>query len=159
MERLRRRASLFTGLCLMIVCLGISSPSHAIPIAGSYVFTNGLTGTFTSNGSQLTAWNITLSSLTSTVFCQGCGLQVQTNSPSLFATMNKSVTPNEELSLGWGNNSWSLQLETLESGTFAYKATTAGVPEPSVVLLLASGLLALSLYGWRQQRQPKLQLN
>lgn len=159
MERLQRRASLFTGLCLTIACLGVTSPSHAIPIAGNYTFTNGLTGSFTSDGNQLTAWNITIPSLTSTVFCKACGQQTQTNSSALFLTINKSVTPNEELSILWSKNSWSLQLETLETGTFTYKANRAGVPEPSAVMLLASGLIVLSLYGWQQRRPPAMQMN
>lgn len=158
MERLRR-AGLFTGLCLTLVCLGISSPSHAIPLAGNYEFTNGFTGTFTSNGSQLTAWNFTLPSMSSTVFCKACGQDTPTNSSSIFVTTNNSVTPNEGLSIFWSNNSWNFQFETLETGTFAYRAKPAGVPEPSVVLLLAGGLLALSLYGRLQGRRPALQTN
>ena len=159
MERLRRRASLFAGLCLTMVCLGVSSPSYAIPIAGNYIFTNGLTGTFTSDGNHLTAWNITIPSLSSTVFCKACGQDTPTNSSSIFVTINKAVTPNEELSLFWSNNSWNFQSETLETGTFAYKAKPTGVPEPSVVLLLASGLLALALYGRLQGQRPALQTN
>ena len=159
MERLRRRACLFTGLCLTLVCLGVSSPSYAIPIAGNYTFTNGLTGTFTSDGNKLTAWNITIPSLSSTVFCKACGLDTPTNGSAIFVTANKAVTPNEELSIFWSTNSWSLQLETLESGTFTFKANTAGVPEPSAVLLLASGLIVLSLYGWQQRRPTAIQTN
>ncbi len=159
MEKLRRRTRLFTGLCLTMVCLGLSSPSYAIPIAGNYTFTNGLTGTFTSDGSQLTAWDITVPSLSSTVFCDACGQQIPTNDISFFHTINKSITPNEELSISWSNNSWSLLQETLETGTFDYKGKAAGVPEPSFVMLFASGLLAVFLYGWQQRRRTVFQTN
>jgi hypothetical protein len=157
MERLRRRAALVTGLCLTMVCLGVSSPSYAIPIAGNYVFTNGLGGTFTSNGTQLTAWNIT-TLLSPTIFCAACGQQTSFNDSSSFVTIDKSITPNEELSISWANNSWGLLQETQSTGTFAYKAKIAGVPEPSVVLLLSGGLLALALYGRQQRRQTGLQV-
>lgn len=157
MERFRRRAALFTGLCLTIVCLGVSSPTYAIPVAGNYVFTNGLGGTFTSDGTQLTAWNIT-TLLSSTVFCNACGQVTSFNDPSSFQTIDNSITPNEELSLSWANNGWGLLQETQSTGTFAYKAKTAGVPEPSVVLLLSGGLLALALYGRQQRRQTGLQV-
>lgn len=159
MERLRRRASLFTGLCLTILCLGNSSPSEAIPLAGNYTFTNGLTGTFTSDGNQLTAWNISIPSLSTTIFCKACGQDTPTNSSFIFVTANRSVTPNEELSLFWSSNSWNLQLETLESGTFTYRANTTGVPEPSLVMLLVTGLLAISLYAWQQGRPTAIQTN
>ncbi len=155
MERLRRRASLFTGLCLTIVSLGLSSPSYAIPIAGDYVFTNGLTGTFTSDGSQLTAWNITVPSPSSITFCNACGQLTSFNDSFIFDTIDKSITSNEELSISWPDKTWSLLQETLSSGTFDYKA--AGVPEPSLVTLLASALLTLSLYRWQQHRRTVFQ--
>ena len=158
MERLRRRAALFTGLCLTIICLGLSSPTYAIPVAGNYIFTNGLDGTFTSDGTKLTAWNITLQPLSSTVFCDACGQQTSSNDLSFFQAIDKSITPTEELSLSWMDKTWGLLQETQTTGTFDYKVVgTAGVPEPSVVLLLSGGFLALALYGWRQQRQIGLQ--
>ncbi len=159
MQRLRRQAVLFTGLCLTILCLGLSSPTYAIPVAGNYVFTNGLDGTFTSDGSKLTVWNIT-TQLSSTIFCNACGQLTPLNDSSSFQTIDTSITPNEEFSLLWANSTWGFTQEIQTTGDFAYKLVgTAGVPEPSVVLLLSGGLLALALYGRRQRHQAGLQIN
>jgi len=159
MEKLQRRATLFTGLCLTIICVGFSSPTYAIPVAGNYVFTIGdLGGTFTSNGTQLTAWNIT-TSLSSTVFCNACGQLTSFNDSSTFLTIDQSITPNEELSLSWIDKTWGFTQEIQTTGTFDYKVVgIAGVPEPSVVMLLSGGFLALALYGWQQRRQSGLQV-
>lgn len=46
------------GLCLAVSAI-TPTTSHAIPSAGDYIFTSGLTGTFTSDGTQLTKWSIT----------------------------------------------------------------------------------------------------
>ena len=63
MHRLKRvsqkAAVALVGLSLLGgVAVVAPTQSYAIPVAGEYAFTSGLSGTFTSDGSKLTAWNI-----------------------------------------------------------------------------------------------------
>lgn len=53
------RVGLIT-LVLFTASIGMGpQPAQAIPTAGDYIFTSGLSGTFTSDGSMLTVWHIT----------------------------------------------------------------------------------------------------
>ena len=51
------------GLVLVGALILSASPAHAIPVAGDYQFTSGLSGTFTSNGNSLSAWEIQFGTL------------------------------------------------------------------------------------------------
>ena len=143
--------------------LTIAPPTaHAIPTAGDYVFTSGLTGTFTSTGSSLSAWQITdpsgnpYNSLTDTVV---------DNSPVLFAVKTGPDFPFLQLEWdisGLGNHAFQYVLDSgFASGSLpmTFQAvSSSSVPEPSAVVLLGIGLLALVGYVRRQRHHAELQV-
>ena len=153
----RSRAGL--GLVLGLV-LGLqlftAATAHAIPVQGDYVFTSGLSGTFSSDGSKLTAWNIidpnaitwANTNLTQTVvFNDSSYLGLQSGTAA-------------QILLDWGrahvNGNAGRQFF---SNNFSFiVAPPTAVPEPRSGSLLALGLLALLGYGWRQRRQAGLQI-
>lgn len=142
------------GLCL-VVSATAPTPSHAIPVAGDYEFTNGLTGTFHSNGLSLTLWNIT--DPLGNVWQTGApGTSVLINDITSFALIS-GVTA--DLSLNWRDGGYQAHRFLISSkGDFSFQAVTSQVPEPSSALLLLAGLCLLAGYGWGQRRQAGLQI-
>jgi len=149
-----------TGILLLsasfLICA--PAPAHAIPVAGDYEFTSGLTGNFTSDGSQLTSWNFSdpvgsmIWSNTSSSF-----QNVSVNNTSSFASNINvgGITNYYYISLLWDNGSYSFFLDSVKpiqlQGTATWQVTTA-VVEPSPMWLVAMGLLAVLGYGYRQRR-------
>ena len=148
--------------CLLAVgavsaLLTLAPPAaHAIPVAGDYEFTSGLTGTFTSDGNSLTAWSFR-DPLTSVLW--------RNNDPSI------QVNDNNEYGLLLGTSffgalqlSWGFGIvHVAPPNVFAtyditFKKPSENVPEPSAGLLLLAGLVMLVGYGWRQQRHAGLQV-
>lgn len=53
-----RYAAVVLALCVSVFIFA-PTPAQAIPMAGDYMFTSTFTGTFTSDGTMLTAWDFT----------------------------------------------------------------------------------------------------
>lgn len=146
------------GVVLAVVVTNPSS-SHAIsfpiPTAGTYVFTSGLTGSFTSDGAKLTDWNIT--DLLGQVWTPLTPVIASTNNPFVFGQVRAI---NESFSLDWNMNittaTHGLQVT---AGNFGFAASSA-VPEASSGALagLGLGLLMLIDYVRRERRQTGLQV-
>lgn len=164
------------ALCVFGVLL-IFSPlgTHAIPVAGNYQFTNGLTGTFISDGTKLTAWNIHVPypGLTGdgvpyvTHFCNTCLQPVHTNDSDLFFTFDLTQVAGPNLAIGWtvgpqGGSEYlfSGEGERLAGGAVSFRLhNPTSVPEPSSGLLLLAAALALLSYGRLQPHRIRLQLS
>jgi len=160
------------GSALLTLCLVagfvVLAPvaSHAIPSPGDYAFTSGLTGTFhvegTGSAGHLTAWEIddpTASTIHwSNTMLLPAGLQVEvTNDSSTFET---NEFGHYFFTLNWLTGQWTDYASASEEthvGGFTYEGRTA-VPEPSSLGLVASALLGLAGYGWRQRRQAWMQV-
>ena len=179
------RATNLPAKFLLLFVLSVSliallpRPSHAIslpaiPVAGDYVFTSGLTGTFTSDGTRLTAWTITGSygvtfignnpndaSQSGPSFLDSLvSLDPGTHTiPSTFflgityLTVGSSLINTVAYLEDWGNFVHG-SAGHIRQGT----ATYTRVPEPSSTLLAGLGLLLLLGYGWRQRRHPGPQI-
>lgn len=166
-----------TRLCwfrLKAVVLGLSifmagplmtpAPSHAIPNAGDYTFTSGLTGSFTSDGTALTAWNFFDPT-------NGPGLIWSSSDLNQVAHINNAVgflasQPNgtfapPTISLGWSGGEFtafsplfSPPTGLIPSQGFQYQS----VPEGSSLWMLVPGLLAVLGYNWMRRRQTGVQV-
>ena len=143
------------GLCLAVSAV-TPTTSHAIPSAGDYTFTSGLTGTFTSDGTQLTKWSIT---------DPGNFLWETPSTPSI--DLNDTISfrigtldANNNLSILWPLNmfTWVEGGVIQAARSFAFAPNTQTVPEGTMIWLLALGLLALLGYDRRQRRQVGVQV-
>jgi PEP-CTERM motif len=162
---MRRSITCLITVLAVSALLTLSPPTaHAIPIAGDYVFTSGLTGTFTSDGTSLTTWSFNLVS-TPVVWTDSdvAQQQVFNNSNNFwFDDPRVGGSGGSSINLHWpqflytyGSSDGSFDL----SGLFTWQpATPSSVPDPSSVVLLGIGLIALVAYGWRQQRQARVQV-
>lgn len=153
-QRLHSYWSLGMGLLLTVVLILTSAPAEAIPVAGNYLFTSGLSGSFTSNGSSLTAWSI--DDLFFNNWSHTIPLQlVPTNEARNFFTHFST----ESLAIDWVHNEYvSASSLGLELNAFTITSASTPVPEPNSALLLGLGLLLLLGYGWRQRRQAGMQI-
>lgn len=155
---------LFLSLGISIAAASLSpTPSHAIPSAGIYNFTSGLTGTFTSNGTTLTDWAFkdpNSSIWLPGIWTPGVGT-VFSNNATTFAQTDPFFF--FDVSITWTSSSWVAVAPTVEgiksviTGTLSYSLQQS-VPEPSGLALLSLGLgtLALVRYIKRQLRQAGL---
>ena len=150
-----------TVLTIFSALLAFSPPAaHAIPVVGDYEFTHFLTGTFTSDGNTLTAWDITAVSpqfsghWTST----DPNLNLTLNNESYFRAKIPTSTSGIDvyLYIDWLQSSAVAETTTgyLAASSFAYTR----VPEPSGALLLLAGLVTIAIYSWGQQRRTGLQV-
>ena len=140
--------------------------AEAIPLAGAYQWNSGqdITGTFTSNGSALTAWDMSLFGAT---FKTGATV---TNTATVFVQVNTDT-----LSITWQGNDPTLDIAGITfihptrlgipgvtnfSAGYSLVVPPTTVPEPTSLMLLALGLglLACMGYGRRQRRQTGLQI-
>ena len=131
--------------------------SQAIPVAGNYLLTSGLTGTFTSDGNKLTAWAITdafnivwtpTTTFSSAVLVNGADEFIQ----------GQDQLPLHGLIIDWTlNEATSFNIFDFNISTITYKVVS-NVPEPSGLALVGLGLGVLALYGVRQRRQTELQV-
>lgn len=140
---------------------GIPTTAMAIPVAGDYLFTEPpvtgtphFTGTFTTDGTKLTAWHITTPEGTefSSEDLLVAPTRILRNDVHLFSyafsylEIDWDANRAGYLSLG---DPWDFIVDSI-----TYQPTL--LPEPSVSLLLLTGLVMLTGYGWRQQRQAGL---
>lgn len=121
--------------------------SYAIPVAGSYAFTSGLTGTFTSDGSKLTAWDIVGplggNFVTGSTVLNNSLAFTQGVIPSLAIVwnLNKNV-------FNGGFTEVKSLIQLPKGGTFTFGA----VPEASTVVLGALGLIGVMAFSWRRRQ-------
>ncbi len=148
--------------------LTLSPPAaHAIPAAGDYVFTSLFSGSFTSTGSSLSAWQFTtpsghsFSSITDLVHLNDdYTLEVYDSTFIIPGVPFAQITWD---STGFGDSFVQYYVNSspfIESsyGLTFIPAPSSSVPEPSAGLLLLAGLVMLMGYGWRQQRQAEMQV-
>ena len=145
------------GVALLIL---IPTRSHAVPASGDYVFTSGLTGTFTSTGSVLSLWN-----MGDTV---GGGWNnliddqtVVTNSRDTFTVTAPFYFTTTYLLLQWAADpaattvqfSMIPNLQGFISGTAGFTRVSTPVPEGASSGVVVIGLLVLLGYAFKQQRR------
>lgn len=169
----------FSIRCLTVMLAALMAlltplQSYAIPIAGSYAFTSGLTGAFTSNGTSLTSWAITDTFGNSFTFGTPSQVVLQ-NNPGLFAIQIPPVVnvepnsfileipwdPAQEAQAPFRNTHILLGVGSLAvvNGTATWNPVVA-TPEPSTSILMIVGLLLMLGYGWWQrQRGPALSIH
>lgn len=168
-RRLGRRwiAMIFCG-GLLTVGLVAPNGSAAVPIAGEYVFTSGLTGTFTSDGNRLTAWFIDDPN-TDVVWNSANTLQEVTSNIDLhFITRFNSggdAGTASRLEIVWDDLSFATLIRQngsngedelrIDSGVIAFDSRRASVPEPSSFLSVLMGIALLSAYAMRQRRMVR----
>lgn len=166
------------GLTVKAVVLGLvlglaitamtPSSSHAIPTAGDYIFTSGPTGTFTSSGTDLTAWSITdLSGKTWSNLDNS--LTLLANGPNFFEQTGAQSALNglpERLFISWTDLTTQISFKIAEGCcrttvplSFTY-TSVAPVPEPASLVLMSLGLGLLLLVDFvrRRRRQGGLQV-
>ena len=161
--------TLLDWLSMRVIVLGLgislaiaattSTPSYAIPVAGEYLFTSGLTGTFTSTGTGLINWNIT-DDLGNVWTTSTPSVRLTSNDATLFVVQT-TLAPSSALVIRWDPSLFSTRavrgLPPIRPFTFV-KATP--VPEPSGFVLVSLGLGLLALVGYmnRQRREAGLQI-
>ena len=154
--------SVTVAFSLGAILLFTPAPSLAIPSAGTYDFTSGLAGSFTSDGSMLTNWMIT----------DPFGATWTPSTPSSSHIVNNNINVFhqelfvpafffDDLFIDWNaflfisNNASNFLLEGVvsrSSEAFTFSQLPNSVPEPATGLLLLSGLALLAAYSVRQRR-------
>lgn len=117
--------------------------SYALPLPGDYVFTSGLTGTFTSDGAKLTAWDI--AGPLGGHFTTG---KTALNDSDLFITLLERPS----LSLIWADAKFFEDTVTgaLSTNTFTFSSTA--VPEASTIILGVLGLVGVMACPWHRRQ-------
>ena len=148
MHRLKR-VSQKMAVAMMVLSLmgGVAAVaptnSYAIPSSGNYVFTSGLTGTFTSNGTSLTAWDIFGPS--STHYLTGGTIF---NNSNVFT----QVVGTKALGISWLLNGFGEGGLNPLGGTLKSVTYRLSVPEASTIMLFSISLLGVILFSWRRRQ-------
>ena len=156
---LRRSITCLLAVGAVSALLTLSPPTaHAIPVSGDYVFTTGITGSFTSNGTKLTAWDFVLDGSAVTWRHDNTTQVVLANDGTAWFAQDTQAT--KEASIIWGLSAAGIDdlLDRVTFNTISISYKAASVPEPSAGLLLLVGLVMLVGYRWQQQRQTGLQV-
>lgn len=152
------------GVFAIIVASTALSPtvSPAIPVAGDYEFTNGLVGTFTSDGQHLTEWDFQVAGSTVTWTPSNSIQTVTSNNSDAFSALQPGLTPllSSSISLVWNDPSGSPRYVSTDpkganTELLLYRPASA-IPEPSSLVLLFVGVGLLAYNGWRQRNQAGL---
>lgn len=125
------------------------TPSLAIPVAGDHIFTLGFSGTFTTDGNQVTAFDITVPTgdrITTADVVPGHPTTV--NDAGMFAPVN---TVNS-FAVRWNTDLGQYFQPGVGNTIIDIAYATASVPEPPAGLLILIGLVLLAGYGWRHQQ-------
>lgn len=155
---MKRLSSGWAVLLALVFVATVITPamSHAISLAGDYIFTSVFTGTFTSDGSALTVWSFSVPS-TVVHWTDSQFFIINANDSTTFS----AATQAGDVRIDWTSNSFTARLNLTAggignfAGPFSFQQATNGtVPEPSGFGLmgLGLGLLALVDYVWRQRR-------
>ena len=176
---MQRSFTFLIALLAVTALLTLTAPAaHAIPVAGDYVFTSGLTGTFTSDSTQLTAWAIQDPLLSTLILSdtapppQNTSAVDSNNSDAFYryiGDLNTGLGEVRFLQVSWmpGFPADTFTAAhymdgvpiNFSNGPVTFQAVSPGtVPEPSSVALLGLGLIALMGYIRRQQRQAGVQV-
>lgn len=144
--------------------------SHAVPVAGDYVFSAGLAGSFHSNGTFLDSWHMQIPD-TAAVFDDTFSNQViLRNDSQVF--WDRNVLPfitvdYFDLVIVWPLNFSQLSVKLIDREDVVFDhpsiieyfpTSPTAVPEPPSISLLMLAILALLGYGWRKQRQARLMI-
>jgi hypothetical protein len=116
-----------------------------------------LIGTFTSDGSALSAWNFT--DLIGHTWNNSNPDQQPLFNDQFAIQLGENITSNF-FALVWSTQEVSASSpfsNGTQNGTFVFTPASP-VPEPSVGVLLLAGLVVLAGYRWRQQRQAGMQV-
>lgn len=150
------------GFALVFGAITITpATSHAIPVAGDYTFTNGFTGTFTSDGNALTVWSFSVPSTIVLWTNSEPGVSPTTNDSTTFF----AATQAGDVRIDWSSSSFTGRLNLSAggigdfAGPFSYQPATNGtVHEASSAVFTGVGLLLVLGYGWQQRRETGLQV-
>ncbi len=139
------------GLVFVGMVMLAATPAEAIPVASDYLFTSGLTGTFTSTGSSLSAWEIQFGTL-----------QFSSSSDFLFRNEVDIFETDFFLSfvslhIDWRVNRFIIPQASIDS-QFLFSPAVSSVPEPATGLLVLTGILGfVGYHQWRPRKQNELQ--
>jgi hypothetical protein len=126
-----------------------SSDARAIPLTGTYTVSGLTSGSFTSDGTRLTAWDLTDHFATrwnNTIQNQTATI----NDASLFAVGQNLPNPTAAFSVSWDDQLFlAIKGQRQVFGAFNFRLNAMSVPEPSAVLLVLAGLLLLAGYRRR----------
>lgn len=147
----------------------LTTSALAIPVAGDYTLASAfLNGTFTSNGTSLTNWSFTTNPASLNFTNLTVPFQA-TNIPLVFSHNVPTLPPRDEITIMWNPDSSlnlhsasyfasNLQFFSGPATSTPITATPGAIPEPATGLLLATGLLGLAGYRWRQRRRERTQV-
>ena len=135
------------GCALLLLLIGtvVAVPNAlAIPLAGDYILSGDINGTFTSDGSKLTAWEFTSQNFNLAVWNTSTSIVIS-NDASLFSAVVPIPSPwiSDLLNLSWNGLFYAEQPIPDVFGVFRGPITISAVPEPTTLLLLAVALLGL----------------
>lgn len=150
LRRVAKSLTVVSVLSALLTLLPINA--NAIPVAGDYQFNSGLSGTFTSNGSSLSAWDMHFGtaqflSTSDHVFSNNVST-FDTESFISFAGLDIDWTTNKFIFVKPGNPN--------VNGTVSF-STVSSVPEPTSGLLVLTGIFGLVGYhNWRLRKQSEV---
>jgi len=155
---------LHVGIIASLI-LFLALPTSAIPLAGDYTFNSTIiTGTFTSDGSKVTDWN-----LLGVDFLEFAGV----NSKPLgrytqlindeYQFIHALETRFRIIRISWDQTSlndlsFGAEKDLSREVGVGNAVLVSAIPEPTSVLLFASGLLGLAGYRWYNRRGEGTQL-